>query len=274
MESFDMIINLLSEQFVGVMQQDYDYYKNYKFVLSNEQQFNNRNEKGNIDPNSIYIIVRFQAATLTYGLKVIPFTMDVFSIANNIEPSQRLLFDYAQKYNLNNIVYKENGLITQTYSTPTIVNNFNQVGKDFRSMFMMGGTILIGENTSNIEYMEIDINGEKVKLEPLSIAEDFSIQLDTQATYNSHNITTSKAKIGTKTFNIVLYKQNNAFFKLIKAIEFELFDIAPKGVNTEFDFTFKYIGDDTKYTKTFHLVNHTSQQNVGEMAVSNLTFTR
>lgn len=274
MEQFDTLIQVLTSQFVEIMQNNIEYYSKYNFILSNEQQFEYKNENDELDENDIYIVVSFQPATLSYGLSIIPFTFEVVGTANKIEPTQRLLFEYAQQYNLKNKVYLKDGVITQTYSTPTIVNNFNDIYDGMRSMFMMGGTFLIGENTSNLETLTINVNGEEIKIEPLSVSTNFTVQLDTQATYNSNNITRSISKIGTKTLTFTVYEKNNAFFDLLKAIEYEMLDIAPNGINTDFTFTFHYIGKDQLYTQTYKLVNHTTQQNIGEMAVASLTFTR
>ena len=274
MESFDKIIQVLTAQFVEIMQNNAEYYSKYQVYLSNEQQFEEQNENDELDIDAIYIVVSFQPATLTYGLKVIPFTFEVISSANKIEPTQRLLFEYAQTYNLKNKVYLENGLMTQTYSTPTVLNNFNDISYGLRAMFMMGGTILLGENTSNVEHIIFEFNGETIKLEPLTFSSDFTVQLDIQATYNSNNITRSKAKIGTKTISFSLYEQNNIFFKLLKAIEYENLLYAPDGLNTDFTFNFKYTNDNEEYYQTYKLAKHTIQQNVGEMAVCSITFTK
>lgn len=275
MENFDNIIQVITAQFVEIMQNNADYYSKYNFILSNEQQFEmiNNDDEG-LDENSIYIVVSFQPATLTHGLKIIPFTFEVIGTGNKIEPTQKLLFEYAQRFNLKNKVYLENGLMTQTYSTPTIVNNFNDVSYEMRSMFMMGGTILIGENTANLESLTIKINDEELELDFLTFASDFTVQLDTQATYNSNNITRSVSKIGTRTISFTVYEKHNVFFDLLKAIEYEKIDIAPYGVNTDFEFTFKYVNKEETYIQKYKLVNHTIQQNIGEMALATLTFTR
>lgn len=274
MEEFDKIIQVLTAQFVEIMQNNAEYYSKYQVYLSNEQQFEEQNENDELDMDAIYIVVSFQPATLTYGLKVIPFTLEVISSGNKIEPTQRLLFEYAQTYNLKNKVYLENGLMTQTYSTPTIVNNFNDISYTLRSLFMMGGTILLGENTANIENLTFEYNGVEVKLEPLTFSSDFTVQLDTQATYNTKNLTRSKGKIGTRTISFIVYEQHNVLFELLKAIEFGDDIFAPDNVNTDFNFSFKYIGKDKLYTQSYKLVNYTTQQNVGEMAIATLTFTK
>lgn len=257
MTDIEIIMDVLRSQFSKVLASDDEYYSQCNIVLSNEQQFVKSDQR---DKNTIYIVVKVLPAQITFGQRIVPFTINAVSENNKIEMCQRLLNEFANTYNLKSSNLDEH-IITQTYTTPAISSNFNEVYSGYRSLFYMSGTFLITEtaNTFDIYY-----KGNKID----AITSGFSvdIQNDTQATFSSKDFTKSRPMIATFTITFTCYFVTDGItLDLLKLT-------ADKNINNSFDLRLAF-RNGTAISSTFHLVNMSTQNNAGEIPVVSITMT-
>lgn len=265
------IMEIITEQFVSVMDQDPDFYSDYNIILSNEQQYVKNRER---DVNAIYIVVKFMPATLNFGQSVLPITINAMGERNKIDVCQHLLLEFAQTYNLGDPITSGDDIIKQVYTSPTVLNNFNDVDIGFRSLFYMSGTFLIGSSINSIESISYNIGGGRhQEIDFLASSWAFDIQLDSQAFFGTNSRTKSKSRIGTLTLNITSYLLENVFFSKILGIAWNNTTLAPDGIKSVFKLTVKFKSGLTVTDMDFMLVNVAEQQNIGEFPVVTLTFT-
>lgn len=276
------ILNIIKEEFTRIIAQDYDYYGKYNFVLSNEQQFVPEKDRS---PHKIYIVVKFLEGTPFAGQNIIPININAIGEQNSVEVCQRLLADFVQQYNLktsdgtgNPISSSTTSIYKQFYTTPQVVNNFNEVYAGFRTLFYVGGTFLVGESSNPIT--EITVSGllpdnELYKVNFLSVQWSYDNQLDPQAYTGTHSRTKSIAKIATFSISFTIYLTNDAFCKRVLGMMLDNTgdEYAPDGNKTNFLFNITFASGLTVSEMPFKLANCTGQQNIGEFPSVSVSFT-
>lgn len=280
MNYIDKMMDIIKKQFIAIMEDDSDFYSRYNIILSNEQQYI-KNEDRN--PKSIYIVVKFAPGSLNYGQMLFPISFNVLGEGNKLEVAQRLLLDYAQTYNLGEEEKWNEGadsyVAKQVYTQPQVMSNFNTFSNEFRSLFYMTGTFLIGKNSMpivGVEYFKelpttTPATGEEIGF--ITTAWDFAIQLDSQAFYGTDSITKSKSKIGTLTFSMTIYATNSDLCKKIRGIAFKNTTNAPKGIKETFYFRLTFADGTETDILEFHLSHVTSPQSIGDFPMMNAIFT-
>ena len=259
------IIELLAMQFGKVMRGDEEYYSPYRVLISNEQQYIKTKDR---DKNAIYIVVRFLPASLNFGQTVLPITINAIAERNKIDVCQRLLLEFAQTYNLTD---DESGTIKQTYTSPSIMSNFNEMFDGFRSLFYMSGTFLISKNANPFK---VYVSGESEEIDCITVSDTFDVQLDTQAFFNTDNFTKSVGTVGTFTLNITSYLMDTDFLNKVLAVKLKDLKKQPAGVNTTFRFDIVFKNGYEARDWDFKLVNATVQEEIGELPIISMTFTR
>lgn len=149
---FKYVVDIIKEQMDAVRMTDPDFYSNYNFDIENEQYFVPDEER---EPNRIYIVIKFSPAQIDYGQDIMPFTIQAVSEQNGLIAAQRLLFDYAQTFNLRTLL-KDGKTIYQNYTSPNVISNFEVIYDGFRSVLIMSGTILISSNINRITLKYYD----------------------------------------------------------------------------------------------------------------------
>lgn len=260
----EMILELINKQLTEVMLKDEEFYSNYNFILSNEQQFVKDKER---KKGTIYLVVKFMPASIDFGQTILPITLNAVAERNKIEVCQQLLLEYAQTYNLTT---SEDETIKQVYTSPSMLSNFNEVYDGFRSLLYMSGNFLISSNSNNCK---VYVSGEDEELPCISFSSTFDIQLDSQPFYSTGNFTQSVGKVGTYAINISTYLIDSKFLNRVLNIVYKNTEQEPEGINTSFyfDIVFKN-GLGLKNIK-FKLANFTFNQNIGELPLATLTFT-
>lgn len=154
---YDNILKEVKNQLITIMEEDYSYYKNYKFIISSEQQFIKDED---LVPNNIFIVVRFLPATVHMGQIVLPMTITAMSEQNKLKVCQTLFNDLSQSYNLKTSVDKKTRFI---YESPRVFSNFTSVGDGFRSLIQVAATFVVSENANffTVKYYDNDKNGVK-----------------------------------------------------------------------------------------------------------------
>lgn len=253
------VMELLKRQIAIIMQNDEEYYSNYKVYLSNEQQYVREKSR---EKDAIYIVVKFMQASLNFGQTILPVTINAIAERNKIEVCQRLLLELAQEYNLTT---DASGKIKQTYTSPANMSSFNEMFDGFRSLFYMSGTFLISENANACKLL---FNGVEVPC--ITFNQSFDINLDSQAFYSTNDMTSSVAMTGTHTISLTTYLVMNDFCNEVLRV---ITNKEGWNINTGFTFTIQYKNSFSITNRTYHLVNCSIQQNAGELPMTTMTFT-
>lgn len=258
----EKVMEVIGKQFKSIMYADESYYDAFNIVLTNEQQIP---KKKDYTANTIYIVVKFMSATLNFGQIILPITINAIGERNKIEVCQRLLMEYAQTFNLTEPTIVSN-IAKQVYSSPTIMSNFNDLASGYNSLFYMSGTFLLTNNNNSVKSLSID----SVDIDFITASDSFDAQLDPKVFYDTGNFTKSVSKVATYTINITSYLFDNDFFNKINAIKFRI--ASNVGIQNDFAITMT-MKNDQVMTGNFKLVNSSMSQNVGELAITSLTFT-
>lgn len=271
MYNVDSIMELVEKQFIELMRDEYEYYQNYKIILSNEQYYVSPEDRQ--ETNTIYIVIKFLPAEINYNQNVVPITITAVSEYNKLEVCQKLLLEYAQTYNLKPDQSENDIIFSQTYTTPQVMSNFSEVYYGYRTTFYMSGTFLLSYNANpeTVYFLYKDKEGkeQEQQLEIFSFQEDFSIQLDTQAFTNTNGFTKSLAQVGTHTISFIMRLTNDYFCNLILDI---VNNNIVNGISTDFKFKISRKNGKEKIA-TYKMKNYTSSRDIGEMPVMSCTFT-
>lgn len=189
--NYDEIMALIQGQLLEYMNSEgnYERFKDYKIFLSREQQFMKVKDK---DPNAIYIVVKFGSADVVFGQTVLPATITALSEQDRIETVTALLYEYAQKYNLQRV---NDDTINQVYESPSVTTNFAPIYEGFRSVVAMSAAFVIGKNANDYKvYYYYTDDGKTYfadEVPQMSASFAFVANPDTQAFYNSNDFTRS-----------------------------------------------------------------------------------
>lgn len=287
------MMEIIERQFLSIMQTDPDFYSQYKIILSNEQQYIKTKDR---NPKSIYIVVKFMSGSVNFGQVLYPVNFNALGEGNKLEVAQRLLLEYAQTFNLGEdekwsetyteggTTHTDNYIAKQVYTQPQVMSNFNTFTTEFRTLFYMSGTFLIGKNSmpiTKLEYyatMPTAVDGvypDGQEVEFITSSWHFSIQLDSQAFYGTNSRTKSKSKIGTLAISFTIYATNSDLCKKVRAIAFDntAEGAAPDGIKTPFYFRITFAdGSQTKIME-YRMSDVDSPQSIGELPLISLIFT-
>lgn len=147
---YDKIMETISIQFKDILYNDM-YYNEFKIHVAKEQDFNRIVDR---DPKTIYIVVKFQSASLNYRQYLLPITIYALSEQNKLDACQRLLLDYCMKYNL---AMNDDQTIKQFYSSPQVISNFEEIYYGYRSMLYMQGTFLVSKDSDPRKFYYLDL---------------------------------------------------------------------------------------------------------------------
>lgn len=261
------VFNLIKDQFEELMSNDYEYYREFNLKLTNEQFFVKDKQR---EKDTIYIVVKFMPATIDFGQTLLPVTFNAVSERNGIEVCQKLMFEYAQIYNLKTINNDTGDFIQQRYSTPSVMSNFNDIYDGFRSLFYMSGSFLISENVNSWDLYYYDSLEaiEGIKIEILNMAVGFDNNLDSQPYVENGNFVESISKFGSLSFNLTTYLIDNQLMN--KCIDI----MAKKSpTNTSFYFEIVFKKSNLKIPKAkYKLQNSSLAQTIGEIPAITLSF--
>lgn len=222
---FELVFNLISEELREIVESEPDFYDGYKVELTSELLYS---KKINFSPKTIYIAVKFLKASTYYNQTSLPVTLSVLAEQNSFVVARTLIMDFITQYNLQK---SSDESILQKYETPTVMNNFNEVGNGFRTLFIVSCGFLISENNNpiknivytwqsveTIEGVETTVTHEEV-IKPLASGFSLTNNLDSQAFYSTKNLTTSVAQMFTFGITFQTYRfQNSHLFKIIQGM--------------------------------------------------------
>lgn len=262
---YEEILRIIRNQMIEIMEDNYDYFKNFNVKIALEQDIE---KKAQLESKTIYMVVKFSMAEVTFGESVLPFTIRAISEENNLEASNKLLLDYTYKYNLKRV---DESNIQQVYETPVISSNLNVVNAGFRTLISVSGVFIISKNANYYNfYYEYEKDGEIIKEEIPFITSSFNgtITLDSQVFYNRKNFSQSIGKFGTLSFSLVTYILSN-----IEIVNEALRILTKQGnINKDFNIYIEF-KNGIALKEVFKLVSVDSSQEIGQIPMISLSFT-
>lgn len=163
------ILMIIQDELMTIMENNSYNQMGYDVKIALERQFIRKKE---LNPKTIYVVVKFGEADLNYGQLVAPFTITAVSEENDIEIGYHLLLEFSEKYNLK---MSDDGTILQAYTSPTLSNSFQYIVAGYRPILYMSGTFLISKNVNRLsfKYVEYKINNEFVQIDDVNIVKLF-----------------------------------------------------------------------------------------------------
>lgn len=261
------IMVLIATELKTIIDSDNETFGNINFEITNEQQY--IKDRANKEKNKVFIVIKFYPATLNFGQTLLPIQMDVVSELNKLDISKKLLLAFSETYNLE---FNSDMTIKQYYQSPSVLQNFGEIGVGFRSLLTLRGTLQISENANLLKSIRVIEGNISTNLDFITSNVSFDVQLETQSLYNQDNITRSWARVGTLVVNFSVYLTNSTFCNDVLYIMTKNTTHKPDGIATKFKLklTFK---NGIELIDDFLLANATFEQNVSELPVINLTFT-
>lgn len=268
---YNALVEMIRNNIANVMTDPF--YDGYDIEVTNEMQFLEKKEGYR---NRIYIVVKFAPATTFFGQTVLSFTVTAISEHNHCFVCQKLLSDYAQKYNLEQTDY-----IQQIYETPSVILNFNEIYEGFAAVMAMSGTFVIAKDIARIsfEYIYTDKDGNEQPPETVNAITNycqFNNDVDSQAFYGTHDIADSIARIGSFSCGLSTYLFNNS--QLIKDC-LKLVQLAQKDATplANIDKKFKIVvhfGNMLAMTVDMKLISFNSEASLGDLPIVSISFAK
>jgi hypothetical protein len=126
-------------------------------------------ENTELKDDSIYVIVSFMDAVPNGKQTITGVTLTIIGTSNKIKPTQLLANTFCEQWNL--VVSDKIGG-QQVWSTPKVLDNFNDTDAAYRSSFTVNGTLVIGEN---LEYVKVTYKSQDVFLMGFSFSRENSL---------------------------------------------------------------------------------------------------
>ena len=150
---------------------------NYLFEVCNEQIFV---KKKTLDPNTIYVVVKYLSSTNTLNAVTQPIQILVSCEQNQIQASQIVFSKLVDSHNFEALI--DGGTyIKQDYRQPVVLSNFNEVSYGYRTLMYISATLFIMENVMDIEDFSIKIGeSDAESIKPISFVMSYSMTPNTQ----------------------------------------------------------------------------------------------
>lgn len=266
MIDYKKYIESLNIQFISLINND-EQFKSLKnhFILCDEQ-FINKNAK-NISPKDVFGIISFGTSTFEYGQTQLTIGIEFIGQLNDIQTLQTLLNTFVEKYNL---TYLYDTSVLQTFSTPVLNSNFNQIDAGLRGIFTLSGVLLILTNLVDIDKLEYKISdGEYEDIPYLKIVSNITNNPLPEAFSGTYGRTTSTLQFQTQTLSLILTPLNTTFLSTILKDQIE----------AQGDFTKKYTlkltyNNDIVSEFEYVLTNIHHERSKASVPSLSLTFTR
>lgn len=269
--NYDYILQLLGQQISSVNTE------NIKFVLTDEQSFIKDKDKSE---EGIYIVVRFNRASTNLGQSVLPVTLTIMGLANEVSKTQAFFNRFIDTYNM-----KTEGDITQIWLSPEVILNFNNVWDGYRSLFTVSGTIIIGDGTirlSKLTYKyknplyveggdEPEYKNEDVPV--IGFIDISEASLNSQPYSNTKGRTKSYGSFITNAFSIVTYP--NGSLKFMQDIFKWKYDFNNPHQNDEWTLSGTFANCDTSIPESLWKCRSANfSQKIGDIPTIEISFAR
>ena len=267
-QKFKNVFDLISEEIHSIVASDTSFYAGYTIELTSELVYS---KKIKYSPKTIYIVIKFLRASTYYNQTSLPVTLTVLAEQNSFEVARVLMMDFVTTFNLKK---DKDENILQKYETPVVVNNFNEVGNGFRSLFSISCGFLISTDNNPITEIvfhwgdgngteENPLNRQEI-IKPLNSTFSIVNQLDSQGFFSSKNLATSVAQVFSFTVTFLTYRfQSSHMFHIILGM-------VNGNSNVENDINYNF--NDTIFNLELHFKDGSSIRK--DMRLSNITGTQ
>lgn len=264
-----VIIDTITKEFQSILNLDVDTYGGYNIVITNERQFvKTKNRK----PKTIFIVIKFLEGNKDFNQQRQPFTLNAISEHNTLDVCQKLMFDFAETYNLDFNISNNDYTLRQTMNTPTSVNAFSEVYEGFRSVFYLSGTFYFGINSNPIIGLKIqDSDGLNEDIDFLSVQLTYDAQVDGQPFYGTNNFNRTVTKIATLSLGFSMYALNTDFYNGALDTIFNLNNSVNIDKTYTIIITFK---SGQVYSVPMKLVSMSNMQEIRDFPASSFSFVR
>lgn len=270
---FQSIIDTINSEFYTIKNSS-DKFSDIEFEVGNEQFL----AKTNMDkPNFIYILVRFGNSVTNFGQAVVPVTLEILGLNNEIDLTQEFLNTFANEYNrmpVNNA--------TQLWLSPSVSTNMNPIYNGWRSLFLITGSFVIDNSLFKIKelrfYPVAGENNQYEVIETIAFSDHGENSLNPQPYSDTNGRARSYGNFQTLGFSIVTYPDSDS--ALIQKIWNNKYDFTEPHQNDSFRFTFLFehfnldsngVPQET-VKKEFKLHTCDFNQKIGETPVLTATF--
>lgn len=212
--NYTKIIQIISDEIRDVLSEIYNASDN-ELSLEIKKQLGNVNvyiddeqsyvKRTQTDTNGIYINVCFSDAPVNFGNSVVPITLKVLGTANKIQPTQLFMAAFASRWNAADF---GDGSSTQIWVAPRVNSNFNEVSNEFRDLFSVSGTVIIGQNTVKLKtliYKYGDGANEEEEIKFLSWQNIFNNSPSPQPFGDKAGFAVTETNFATSSFTINTY---------------------------------------------------------------------
>lgn len=262
---YDKIINIIDLEFKEIKNSDEKFNK-INFKVCEEQMYLKDKDKSD---DILYLVIKFSQSSLSFGKAVAPISINVIGLPFEVELTHDFLNRFVSKYDKLPV-----DDIIQIYLTPMVVSNFNDMYAKQRSLFLITGTILIGDKTitlGELTYHYEEDGVEKTeKIEVLGYSEIFEKSIAPQPYPNTNGKTKSHANFSTFAFTIATYPDGNK--KLIQDIMEEKFSNELL-LNKRYDLSGVFTNSNINMPRwSFIVRNSDFHYKLGEIPSINITF--
>lgn len=243
----------------------------FELFVEQEREFTREVE---LHEKAIYIVVSFGSADTNFGQAEVPVFLECVSEENAFEVARNIITQFVVLWNM-----KRHEEFYQLWGSPTINTKFNEVGKGFRSLIFVSGSVSVGAGININDVARLwwkNSDSEYVEIEFLTFNDGYQGQLAPQAYPDTNGFAKSQAQYGTYTFTIVTYPLKGDFFDQINKVKYE-----GGHENDDFDFKIVMTDDDTGSSADngyeiggMRLLTANMEKNKGENATIACVFTR
>lgn len=273
--------------------------KDLNFHVCLERDFIKQANK--IDPNSVYVAVRFGKAAINFGSSICNVYLSILGTSDKIRPTMFFFSAFASRFTTKTIKSVNN--TSQIWVTPNVQQNFSEVDTSFRPLFDVTGTLIIGNNTVNVigGIITYDYGTGQEDIPFMAFQDNYRNNLSPQPYGNTFGFAQSETNFSSYTFSISTYLLDTQLVAdCMHAKGFELASATPlagqkkstKMPNDDFKLyitfsngysnrnAYRYIdihGNDateTTFFKIFKLVDCGMSSNYGEIPMFTVSFSR
>lgn len=199
----------------------------YKITVVDEVDFNYSPEEKEIE-----VVIKSLSGSVTGNIKFMPIQFNVFSSANEVSETKKILDSFVVKYSNTHTMI---GLdyYKQDYSTPIDMTNFNHIGATQRAEMLITGTLLITNSISDIK--SVKINNKEINYTDINFS--YSTSPNTSKRSGQH-LQETMIENANLLITVITHVNIDAFNTMIS-----LHKLGIKSPNDKYTLTFEYTDD-------------------------------
>lgn len=215
-----------------------------------------------VKPDNITVVIKYLTGTILYTSTILPIQFMVICEENSLQIAKMLMDTYAEQNNFKSVTIDSN-FVKQSFSTTSVVNNFNPVGVGFRSLIFMSATLTITGDVVDVTALSVD--GVAVKF--ISASMSYGADPDTQP-FPSEKLNVSVKRFASLSFALQVPHTNSAFCqKVINIMR------GNTSGNTKFSMVIT-LSNSVTVTQDFLMVSSTFNTTAGDLPTIQIGFVR